>query len=246
MYKKRFVWLFLLACLCFVLHGCSGTKDKLVVATHAEFPPYEYKDKNELKGIDIEIAKLISGKMGKELEVLDIEFASIIPAIVNGKADIALAGFTITEDRKENVNFSDSYFTSVQNILVKEDSDIKKVTDLKDKKDKKIGVQTGTTADIYCTNDFGDENIERFYKYIDAVEALKNKYIDAVVLDNEPAKVFIKENNEIVMLDDVYCEEEYAVAINKNNQELLDEINNILVEIKKSGELDEIIKKYIK
>ena len=243
MCKKRFFLLSLLACLCFVLQGCSGAKDKLVVATHAEFPPYEYKDGNEFKGIDIEIAKLISEKMDKELEVLDIEFASIIPAIVNGKADIALAGFTVTEDRKKSINFSDSYLKSTQNILVKEDSDIKKITDLKN---KKIGVQSGTTADIYCTNDFGDGNIERFNKYIDAVEALKNKKIDAVVLDNEPAKVFIKENNEIVMLDDVYCEEEYAAVINKDNKDLLEQINNILSEIKSSGELDKIVKKYIK
>ena len=243
MCKKRFFLLSLLVCLCFVLHGCSGTKDKLVVATHAEFPPYEYKDGNEFKGIDIEIAKLISETMDKELEVLDIEFASIIPAIVNGKADIALAGLTVTPDRKENVAFSDTYLRATQSVLVKQDSDIKNINNMKD---KKIGVQTGNTADIYCTNDFGEKKINRFSKHIDAVEALKNKKIDAIVLDNEPAKVFDKENDEVVMLDDVYCEEEYAIAVNKDNKDLLEQINNILSEIKSSGQLDEIMKKYIK
>ncbi len=244
--KKSFLFLVLILSFCLVFIGCGDKKNddnKIIMVTNAEFPPYEYKDKNDFKGIDIEIANLIAEKMGKELEILDVEFDSIIPAIVSNKADIALAALTVTEDRKENVNFSDSYFETSQNILVRYGSDISKVSDLKG---KKIGVQTGNIADINYTEEFGEGNIERFNKHVDAVEALKNKKIDAVVLDNEPAKFFASENDEIVMLNNVCKGEEYAVAINKNNQELLDEINNILAETKKSGELDEIIKKYIK
>lgn len=244
--KKSFLFLVLILSFCLVFIGCGDKKNddnKIIMVTNAEFPPYEYKDKNDFKGIDIEIANLIAEKMGKELEILDVEFDSIIPAIVSNKADIALAALTVTEDRKENVNFSDSYFETSQNILVRYGSDISKVSDLKG---KKIGVQTGNIADINYTEEFGEENIERFNKHVDAVEALKNKKIDAVVLDHEPAKFFASENDEIVMLNDVCNGEEYAIAINKDNQDLLDEINNILAETKKSGELDEIIKKYIK
>lgn len=247
--KTKCLFLVFALCFCFIFVGCGDKKDKknddnkIIMVTNAEFPPYEYKDKNDFKGIDIEIANLIAEKMGKELEILDVEFDSIIPAIVSNKADIALAALTVTEDRKENVNFSDSYFETSQNILVRYGSDISKVSDLKG---KKIGVQTGNIADINYTEEFGEENIERFNKHVDAVEALKNKKIDAVVLDNEPAKFFASENDEIVMLNDVCKGEEYAIAINKDNQDLLDEINNILAETKKSGELDEIIKKYIK
>lgn len=244
--KKSFLFLVLILSFCLVFIGCGDKKNddnKIIMVTNAEFPPYEYKDKSDFKGIDVEIANLIAEKMGKKLEILDVEFESIIPAIVSNKADIALAALTVTEDRKENVNFSDSYFETSQNILVRYGSDISKVSDLKG---KKIGVQTGNIADINYTEEFGEENIERFNKHVDAVEALKNKKIDAVVLDNEPAKFFASENDEIVMLNNVCKGEEYAIAINKDNQDLLDEINNILAETKKSGELDEIIKKYIK
>ena len=243
---KKFLFLVLISCCCLVFVGCGNKKNddnKIIMVTNAEFPPYEYKDKSDFKGIDIEIANLIAEKMGKELEILDGAFDSIIPAIVNNKADIALAALTVTEDRKENVNFSDSYFETSQNILVRYGSGISKISDLEG---KKIGVQTGNIADINCTEEFGEENIVRFNKHVDAVEALKNKKIDAIVLDHEPAKFFASENDEIVLLNNVCKGEEYAVAINKNNQELLDEINNILAEIKESGELDEIIKKYIK
>ncbi len=244
--KKSFLFLVLILSFCLVFIGCGDKKNddnKIIMVTNAEFPPYEYKDKNDIKEIDIEIANLIAEKMGKELEILDVEFDSIIPAIVSNKADIALAALTVTEDRKENVNFSDSYFETSQNILVRYGSGISKVSDLKG---KKIGVQTGNIADINYTEEFGEENIERFNKHVDAVEALKNKKIDAVVLDHEPAKFFASENDEIFMLNNVCKGEEYAIAINKDNQDLLDEINNILAETKKSGELDEIIKKYIK
>ena len=245
MRRKRFLFWIMLLCFCFVLQGCFGVSknnNKLIMVTNAEFPPYEFKDENEFKGIDVEIAKLIAEKMGKELEILDVEFDSIIPAIVSNKADIALADLTVTEDRKENVNFSDSYFETSQNILVRYGSGISKVADLEG---KKIGVQTGNIADINYTEEFGEENIDRFNKHVDAVEALKNKKIDAVVLDHEPAKFFASENNEIVMLNNVCKGEEYAIAINKYNKDLLDEINNILSEIKSNGELDKIVKKYI-
>ena len=244
--KKKFLFFVFVLCCCYIFIGCGDKKNndnKIIMVTNAEFPPYEYKDNGDFKGIDIELANLIAEKMGKELEILDVAFDSVIPAIVSNKADIALAGLTVTEDRKENVNFSDTYFETSQNILVRYGDGISKVSDLEG---KKIGVQTGNIADINYTEEFGEENIERFNKHIDAVEALKSKKIDAVVLDNEPAEFFASENDEIVLLNNVCRGEEYAIAINKDNKDLLDEINNILAKIKKSGELDEIIKKYIK
>lgn len=127
----------------------TSDSDTLVMATNATFPPYEYVDGEECKGIDIEIAQAIADAMGKKLEVDDIDFDSIIPAITTGKADMALAGMTVTDERKENVDFSDSYATGVQVIIVPEDSDITGPDDLAN--DKMIGVQQGTTGHIYCS-----------------------------------------------------------------------------------------------
>ena len=220
----------------------SADSEKLILVTNAEFPPYEYKENNDFKGIDIELGEQIAKKLDKKLEVLDIAFDSVIPAIVNNKADIAIAGFTITEDRKQNVDFSDTYAKAVQSVVVKSNSNIKSIKDLEN---KKIGVQIATTGDIYCSSDFGEKNIQRFDKHIDAIAALNANKIDAVVLDDAPAKVFVSENKDLTMLDTAYAEEEYAIAIKKNNNKLLEQVNNALKDLKESGELENIINKYI-
>ncbi len=222
---------------------------QLIMATNAEFPPYEYHDSSmtgpdgsDIVGIDAEIAGAIAEKLGRELVIEDIAFDSIIPELQSGKADIGAAGMTVTEDRLLNVDFSDTYATAVQAIIVTGDSEIAGPDDLAG---KKIGVQQGTTGDIYASDDFGDENIDRYPKGVDAVQALVQGKVDAVIIDNEPAKVFVGDNADLKLLDTAYAEEEYAIAVKKGNTELLDQINAALKELKESGTLDEIVAKYI-
>ncbi len=193
-------------------------------------------------GIDAEIAGAIAENMGRELVIEDIAFDSIIPELQSGKADIGAAGMTVTEDRLMNVDFSDTYATAVQAIIVTGDSEIAGPDDLAD---KLIGVQQGTTGDIYASDDFGDENVERYPKGVDAVQALIQGKVDAVIIDNEPAKVFVGENEGLKLLDTAYAEEEYAIAVKKGNTELLEQVNKAIQELKESGKLDEIVAKYI-
>ncbi len=214
----------------------------LIMATNAEFPPYEYHDGNEIVGIDVEIARAIAEQMGADFEVSDIAFDSIIPAVQAGKADFGAAGMTITEDRKTQVDFSDSYASAVQAVILKEDSDITSIDDLQG---KVIGVQQGTTGDIYSTDDFGEDNVQRFPKGADAVTALQTGKVDAVIIDNNPAKVFVEQNEGLKLLDSPYAEENYAICVKKANTELLDGINAAIKELKDSGKLDEIVAKYI-
>ena len=209
--------------------------------TNAEFPPYEYHDNNQIVGIDADIAKAIADKMGVELEIQDMAFDSLIPAVQSGKADFAAAGMTVNEDRKKNVDFTDTYAEAAQVIIVKEGSQIKTPDDLAG---KKIGVQTGTTGDIYA-DDIENADIQRFNKGMEAVMALSQDKIDAVIIDREPAKVFVKENAGLVILDEAFTEEEYAIAVKKDNKELLDKMNGAIKELKESGELKKIVDKYI-
>ena len=221
----------------------------LVMATNAEFPPYEYHDSSQvgpdgsdIVGIDAEIAGAIADQMGMDLVIEDIAFDSLIPELQSGKADFVAAGMTVTEDRLVNVDFSDTYATAVQSVIVTNDSAIASVDDLAG---KKIGVQQGTTGDLYATDDFGDENVDRYPKGVDAVQALVQGKVDAVIIDNEPAKVFVGDNEGLKLLDTAYAEEEYAIAVKKGNTELLDQINAAIAELKDSGELESIVAKYI-
>lgn len=214
---------------------------KLIMATNAEFPPYEYHEGDEIVGIDADIAAAIADELGMTLEIEDMAFDSIITAVSGGKADMGLAGMTVDPDRQKNVNFSDTYATAAQVIIVKEDSDIAGPDDLTG---KKIGVQLGTTGDIYA-EDIEDAEIERYNKGMEAVQALQQSKIDAVVIDGEPAKVFVAENEGLKLLDEPLTEEEYAIAIAKDNDELLEKVNSALASLKDSGKLDEIVAKYI-
>lgn len=220
----------------------SGSEGgKLVMATNAEFPPYEYHEGDEIVGIDAEIAAAIADELGMTLEIEDMAFDSIITAVSGGKADMGLAGMTVDPDRQKNVNFSETYATAAQVIIVKEDSEIAGPDDLTG---KKIGVQLGTTGDIYA-EDIEDAEVERYNKGMEAVQALQQDKIDAVVIDGEPAKVFVAENEGLKVLDEPLTEEEYAIAIAKHNDELLEKVNTALASLKDSGKLDEIVAKYI-
>ena len=214
----------------------------LTMATNATFPPYEYYEGNEIIGIDVDIADAIAKKLGLELKIEDMEFNSIIIAVTQGKADIGLAGMTVMEERLDAVNFSDSYATGIQAIIVAKDSDIQGVDDLKG---KKIGVQLMTTGDIYATDDFGKEKVEAYNKGADAVMALKQGKVDAVIIDNQPALAFVRETEGLKVLDTQYKVEDYAAALSKDNEGLLTAVNGALAELEQDGTLQSIIEKYI-
>lgn len=215
----------------------------LTMATNATFPPYEYYEGNDIVGIDAEIAQAIADKMGLKLEIQDMEFNSIITAVQSGKADLGLAGMTVTDERKQSVDFSDSYATGIQSVIVKDGSSIKSIDDLKG---KKIGVQLATTGDIYAKDDFGEENVEEYNKGTDAVMALTSGKIDAVIIDNQPAKSFVETTDGLTILDTDYVQEDYAAAIAKGNTDLLNAVNTALKELKKDGTIQKILDKYIK
>lgn len=222
--------------------GMTVTDGVLTMATNAYFPPYEYYEGDQVVGIDADIAQAIADKLGLELQIEDMEFDAIITAVQTGKADMGLAGMTVTEEREQSVNFSDSYATGIQAVIVTEDSDIATVDDLAG---KKIGVQLATTGDIYSKDDFGEENVEEYNKGADAVMALTQGKVDAVIIDKEPAKNFVEANEGLKLLDTEYVTEDYAAALNKDNTELLDAVNGALAELKEDGTLQSIIDKYI-
>ncbi|MDD6194436.1 MAG: basic amino acid ABC transporter substrate-binding protein [Lachnospiraceae bacterium] len=226
-----------------MLSGCGKKQDKLVMATNAAFPPYEYVEGEDFKGIDVEIAGEIAKKLGMELEIQDVEFDSIIAGVQGGKFDMGMAGMTVTDERKESVNFSDSYATAIQVVIVTEDSDIKSIDDITEK--TKIGAQQGTTGHIYASDDYGEDAVVPFNKGADAVQALKTGKVDCVIIDNEPAKAFVKANEGLKILDTEYVTEQYAICVAKNNEELLNKINTALKELQDDGTIDKIVAKYI-
>lgn len=216
---------------------------KLIMSTNAAFPPYEMTtDSGEFEGIDIETAQAIADKLGLELQIDDMDFDAALLAVQQGKADMVMAGVTVTDERQNVMDFTDSYATGIQSIIVKEDSDIASVDDLAG---KKIGTQRGTTGYLYCSDDFGDENVVAYDNGLTAVQMLNNGQVDCVVIDNAPAKEFIAANPGLKLLDTAYVEESYAIGIGKGNTELKDAINTALEELKVDGTLQAIVDKYI-
>ena len=215
---------------------------KLTMATNAAFPPYEMTtDAGEFEGIDIETAQAIADKLGLELQIDDMDFDAALLSVQQGKADIVMAGVTVTDERKAVMDFSDSYATGIQSIIVPEGSDIASPDDLAG---KKIGTQRGTTGYIYCSDDFGDENVVAYDDGLTAVQALNNGQVDAVVIDNAPAKEFVAANPGLVILDTSYAEEDYAIGVAKGSS-LKDAVNTALEELKADGTLQSIVDKYI-
>ena len=215
---------------------------KLTMATNATFPPYEMTtDSGEIEGIDIDTAKAIAEKLGLELQVDDMEFDAALLSVQQGKADMVMAGVTVTDERKAVMDFSDSYATGIQSIIVPEGSDIASPDDLTG---KKIGTQRGTTGYIYCSDDFGDDSVVAYDDGLTAVQALNNGQVDAVVIDNAPAKEFVAANPGLVILDTSYAEEDYAIGMAKGSS-LEDAVNAALEELKADGTLQSIVDKYI-
>ena len=215
---------------------------KLTMATNAAFPPYEMTtDTGAFEGIDVDTAQAIAEKLGLELQIDDMDFDAALLSVQQGKADIVMAGVTVTDERKAVMDFSDSYATGIQSIIVPEGSDIATPDDLAG---KKIGTQRGTTGYIYCSDDFGDENVVAYDDGLTAVQALNNGQVDAVVIDNAPAKEFVAANPGLVILDTSYAEEDYAIGMAKGSA-LEDAINAALEELKADGTLQSIVDKYI-
>ena len=241
---KKIIALVLAVCMLCCFAGCGAKEDNtLTMGTNAAFPPYEFvDDNNNIVGIDAEIAAAIAEKLDMELEIKDMEFDSLITACAGGSVDVVLAGMTVTDERKESVNFSDSYATGIQVIIVKEGSDIASIDDLEG---KLIGVQSGTTGDIYCTDEFGQESVKQYNNGALAVAALNNDQIDCVIIDNEPAKSFVAANEGLKILETEYAVEDYAIAVAKENTELLEKINTAMAELKADGTIDKIVSKYI-
>lgn len=235
----------------FVMASCGDSKNnssskkeeakELHMATNAEFPPYEYMEKNKIVGIDPDIAQAICDKLGYKLVIDNMQFDAIIAAVTSGKADFGMAGMTVTDERKEAVDFTDTYATTTQVIIVRDKDS--KVASADDLEGSAIGVQLGTTGDIFAS-DVKDAKIQRFSKGADAVEALSTGKIDAVIIDSEPAKEFVKAKEGLKILDDPFAEEEYAICLKKGS-DLTAEFNKALKELKKDGSLEKIVNKYI-
>lgn len=261
---KKFLVVLLAICMLFAFAACgdNNTTDPvdngdngetvnnddstLVMGTNATFPPYEYYENGQIVGIDAEIAAAIADKLGMTLEIMDMEFGSIIAAVQTGKIDMGVAGMTVTEERLESVDFSSSYATGIQVIIVTEDSPITSVDDLSaEGADYTIAVQQDTTGDIYATDDFGEDAIARYNKGADAVLALTTGRADCVIIDSEPAKSYVAANEGLKILDTEYAVEDYAIAISKDNPELLEKVNNALAELTEDGTIANIINKYI-
>lgn len=213
----------------------------LIMGTNATFPPYEYYEGDEIVGIDVEIAQAIGEKLGMEVTVEDMEFDALIPALASNKVDIVAAGMTVTPERQESVNFTDTYATAAQVIIVKQGSDIASSEDLNG---KILGVQMGTTGDSLASEIEGAQ-VERFNKYFEAIQSVLQGKIDAVIIDSAPAKAFAEKDENLVILDEALSSEDYAMAINKDNTELLDKVNAAIAELDEEGTLDEIVNKYI-
>lgn len=236
MLKKIFV----IITLC-LLVGCGKNDNELILITEAGFAPYEFYENGEIVGVDIEIGKEIAKELGKELVVKDVAFDFIINEIKSGKGDIGAAGMSINDERKEQVDFSIEYVVSNQVVVVKNDSNIKSIDDIKD---KTISVQLGTTADLYLHENYKDANIITQKKYLAATEDVKSGKSDCIVMDELPAKELVKENPELKILDGILFTDKYGMVVKKGNQELLDVVNKVLQRLIDENKIEEYIIKY--
>ncbi|WP_297478048.1 basic amino acid ABC transporter substrate-binding protein [Thermococcus sp.] len=231
--------------------GCIGTgttqEKVLVVGTSADFPPFEYKNASngQITGFDIDLIKLVAKKMGYDrVEIKDMDFDSLIPALQAGKVDVVIAGMTITPEREKVVDFSIPYWEADQAVLVRKGSGIK-VSSVEDLKGKKIGVEKGTTGAIYVKKHLGNSStIKEYPTYVAAIEALLNGQVDAVVLDSPVAEMFSKKYNSVEIVYTIKTGEHYGIAVKKGNKKLLDGINKALKEIMNSPEWNKLVEKY--
>lgn len=229
--------------ICLLLCGCKKNDNELVMVTEAGFAPYEYYENGEIVGVDVEIANEIAKNLNKTLVIKDIYFDSIINELKSGKADFAIAGISITEERKKEVDFSNEYISSKQIVIVKNNSSINSINQINR---KIIAVQLGSVADDYVTNNNITDNIVRQKKYLSMIEDLKAEKVDLIIMDELPAKEILKNNDGLKILDEYIFEDSYAVAVKKGNTELLNQINEVIDKLKQNGKIDEYLLKYSK
>lgn len=236
---RKLFKLFIIFGISFLLFGCNKDDNKLVMVTEAGFAPYEYRDSSGIVGVDVDIAREIAASMGKELEIKDVAFDSLINELNSGKADFAAAGMSISEERKKEVDFSIEYVSSKQVIVVRKDyNKIKSVNDLNG---KTISVQLGSVADSYVNNNYKNSKIVRQKKFLSAAEDVKAKKADCIVMDELPAKELVKNNSELTILSIELFTDKYAIAVKKGNTELLNKINEVLEKLIKEGKIEEFI-----
>ena len=224
-----------------LLTGCGKNDNDLVMVTEAGFPPYEFYENGKVVGVDIEIANEIAKELNKNLVIKDIAFDSIINELKSGKADFAAAGMSITEDRLKEVDFTIEYIVSEQVVVVKNDSQINNIDDIKD---KTISVQLGTVADQYVTKNYKEAKVNRLKKFLVAEEDVKNNKSDCIVMDKLPALELVKKNPELKILDGTLFEDKYGMAVKKGNKELLDQINKVLERLISEGKIEEYTVKF--
>ncbi len=236
---RKLFKLFIIFGVSFLLFGCNKNDDKLVMVTEAGFAPYEYRDSSGIVGVDVDIAREIAASMGKELEIKDVAFDSLINELNSGKADFAAAGMSISEERKKEVDFSIEYVSSKQVIVVRKDyNKIKSASDLDG---KTISVQLGSVADSYVNNNYKNSKIVRQKKFLSAAEDVKAKKADCIVMDELPAKELVKNNSELTILSIELFTDKYAIAVKKGNTELLNKINEVLEKLIEEGKIEEFI-----
>lgn len=219
--------------------ACTNREDKLIMVTEASFAPYEYYSNGEITGVDVKIAKEIAKEMGKELKVKDVAFDSIIHEVKSGKADIGVAGISYSEERAKQVDFSVNYTTSKQVVIVRINSNINSIADIKD---KKIAVQLGSVADMYVSEEY--KNIVRQKKYLAAIQDLKDGKVDCVVMDELPARQIVNQNSNIRIIDEVLAEDNYGIIVDKGNKELLEIVNKVITRLKEEGKIEEYVLKH--
>ena len=224
-----------------LLTGCGKNDNDLVMVTEAGFPPYEFYENGKVVGVDIEIANEIAKELNKNLVIKDIAFDSIINELKSGKADFAAAGMSITEDRLKEVDFTIEYIVSEQVVVVKNDSQINNIDDIKE---KTISVQLGTVADQYVTKNYKEAKVNRLKKFLVAAEDVKNNKSDCIVMDKLPALELVKKNPELKILDGTLFEDKYGMAVKKGNKELLDQINKVLERLISEGKIEEYTVKF--
>ena len=254
--KKLFAIALVALMLVGMLAGCAASEDnalntveagKLIMSTNAAFPPYEMvADDGSFEGIDVEIAAAIADKLGLELVVDDMDFNAALLAVQEGKSDIVMAGVSVTEDRLLVMNFSDSYATGIQVVIVKEGSDVT----MDNLGEMMIGTQEATTGYLFASDTpenggYGEDHVVAFPNGSSAVQALLNGQVDCVIIDSAPAQEYVKANPGLTILDGNWVEEQYAIGLNKNNPELQEAVNKALAELIADGTVQSIIDKYI-
>lgn len=227
-----------------LMSGCGlNSNNQLVLATEAGFAPYEFYQDGEIVGVDIDIAKEIAKRLGKELVIKDVSFDFLINEVKSGKADFAAAGISITDERKKQVDFTNEYTVSNQVVVVRSDS---KLSNFNELSNKRIAVQLGTVADLYVSDNYPNATLVQHKKYLSAVEDVKANKVDCLIMDEIPAKNIVLQNDKLKIMDGILFQDRYGMIVKKGNDELRKQINTVLEEMVLDGTIDKLVLKYSK